>query len=224
MASWRSSVRRWRMRTDAVRACYAALRMQDTVKRYAAEGSRAAGAPVQIRVGLNSGEVVVRSMGSDLRMDYSAIGRTTHLAARLEQLAPPGSILIAPATLSLADRYVSAKPLGARAIKGLETPIEVYELTGASAMRSRLEVSAARGLTKFVGRAAEMERLEQALVGARAGHGQIAAVVGEPGVGKSRLCWELARSQRARGWLVLKTGSVSYGKAEPLSPRHRAAP
>jgi class 3 adenylate cyclase len=115
----------------AVRACYAALRMQEVVEQYADEVWRSQNVRVQIRVGLNSGEVVVRSIGSDLRMDYTAVGQTTHLAARMEQLATPGSILLAPDTLQLAEGYVQVRPLGPVQVKGLGDPVEVYELLGA---------------------------------------------------------------------------------------------
>ncbi len=202
----------------AVRACYAALRMQETVKRYAEEVHRVRGIPLQIRVGLNSGEVVVRSIGSDLHMDYTAVGQTTHLAARMEQMALPGSILIPPETLRLAEGYVAVKPLGPRPVKGLDAPIEVYEVVGAETVRSRLYAAAARGLTRFVGREAELDQLRQALERARAGHGQVVAVVGEPGVGKSRLYWEFTHSHRTEGWLIVESGSVSYGMATAYLP------
>src|SRR3954454_10501527 len=153
----------------AVRACYAALRMQESVKQYAEDVRRAEGLTLAIRVGLNSGEVVVRSIGSDLHMDYTAVGQTTHLAARMEQLALPGSILVAPAVLQLAEGYVQVKTLGPMAVKGLAEPIEVYELVGAGTVRSRLQASAARGLTKFVGRDAESDTLRRTLE--LAGHG-----------------------------------------------------
>jgi class 3 adenylate cyclase/tetratricopeptide (TPR) repeat protein len=202
----------------AVRACYAAIRMQRRVTLYADDIQRAGGTPVQIRVGLNSGAVVVRSIGNDLRMDYTAVGQTTHLAARMEQMAKPGSILITGDTLTLAEGYVQVRPLGAVPVKGLETPTPVYELTGTVAARSRIQASAARGLTRFVGRESELGQLGQALERAAAGHGQAVAVVGEAGVGKSRLAWELTRSHRTHGWLVLECGSVSYGKATPYLP------
>jgi len=202
----------------AVRACYAALRMQETARSYADEVHRREGLPIQIRVGLNSGEVVVRSVGSDLHMDYTAVGQTTHLAARMEQMAVPGSILVSAATLNLVEGYVTVKALGLRSVKGLQEPIGVYELSGAAAARTRLQASAASGLTRFVGRSAEMEQLVQALALAQDGHGQIVAVVGEPGVGKSRLYWELIHSHRTDGWLVLEAASVSYGKATPYFP------
>src|SRR5262249_41178153 len=136
----------------AVRACYASLRMQESVKRYADGVRRTEGIPIQIRVGLNSGEVCVRSFGSDLKMDYSAVGQTTHLAARMEQMATPGSVLITPVTLRLAEGYVQVKSLGPVNIKGLLEPLQVYELTGVGATRSRLQAAAARGFTRFVGR------------------------------------------------------------------------
>ena len=201
----------------AVRACYAALRMQETVGRYADE-LRRQGLDVQIRVGLNSGEVVVRSIGSDLRMDYSAIGQTTHLAARMEQFARPGTTLMTAEVLRLAEGYVAVKPLGPVAVKGLSEAVEVYEVTGAGPAHTRLQALAARQLSRFVGRDAEVEQLRQALDKAGEGHGQVVAVVGEAGVGKSRLFYEFTRSHRARSWLVIEAGSVSYGKATPYLP------
>jgi class 3 adenylate cyclase len=202
----------------AIRACHAALRMQDSVKRYAEVIHRTIGVPIHIRVGLNSGEVVVRSIGSDLRMDYTAVGQTTHLAARMEQMAMPGSILVTPTTLRLAEGYVRAKPLGVLPVKGLAEPVEVHEVTGAAPVRTRLEAAAARGLTRFVGRAAEIAQLRLALEHAREGRGQVAAIVGEPGVGKSRLVWELTRRDPPVGWLVLEAGASSYGKATSYLP------
>jgi class 3 adenylate cyclase/tetratricopeptide (TPR) repeat protein len=202
----------------AVRACYAALRMQESVAQYAEEVFRSHGVPVQIRVGLNSGEVVVRAIGSDLHMDYTAVGQTTHLAARMEQMATPGTILLAPATLQLAEGYVQVAPRGPVAVKGLTEPVEIYALTGASAQRSRLHAAAARGLTRFVGRDAEIEQIRRALALAHDGHGQLVALVGEPGVGKSRLVYEFTHSHRTQDWLILEAGSVSYGKATSYLP------
>ena len=202
----------------AVRACYAALRMQDAVRRYSEELRRAQGVEVQIRVGLNSGDVVVRSIGSDLRMDYTAVGQTTHLAARMEQLAAPGSIRLTAETLQLAEGFVQVTSLGPVPIKGLGEPVEVFELVGAGAARTRLEAAARRGLTRFVGRTAELEQLRDALDRASLGHGQVVAVVGEPGVGKSRLFWELTHSHRVQGWLIVPSASVSYGKATAYLP------
>src|SRR5262245_10275292 len=202
----------------AVRAGYAALRMQESVKKYAAGVQKTEGVPIQIRVGMNSGEVVVRSIGSDLKMDYTAVGQSTHLAARIEQMAMPGSILLTAHTLSLTEGFVQVRSLGPVNVKGLNEPIEAYEVTGAGPVRSRLQAAAARGLTRFVGRTAEFETLCQALEQAGAAHGQVVALVGEPGVGKSRLFWEFTHSRRTVDWLILESGSVSYGKATPYLP------
>ena len=202
----------------AVRACYAALRMQDTVKRHAEEVLSTLGVPVHIRVGLNSGEVVVRSIGNDLHMDYTAVGLTTHLAARMEQMAMPGGILITPETLRLVEGHTLVRALGPLPVKGLDAPLEIHEVTGAGPARSRMHAAVARGLTPFVGRDDEMDRLQQKLARARIGQGQLVAVVGEPGVGKSRLYWEFIHSRHSDGWLVLESFSVSYGKATPYLP------
>ena len=202
----------------AVRACYAALRMQESVNRYADGVRRTEGVPIQIRVGLNSGEVVVGAIGNDLKMDYTAIGQTVHLASRMEQMATPGSVLMTADALRLAEGYVQVKPLGPVSVKGLTEPVEVYEVTGVGAARSRLQAAAARGLTRFVGRDAETEQLRKALEQARADHGQVVGVVGEPGLGKSRLFFEFTHSHRTQGWLILESGSVSYGKATPYLP------
>jgi class 3 adenylate cyclase/tetratricopeptide (TPR) repeat protein len=197
----------------AVRACYAALRMQESVKRYAEGVRRAHAAVVKIRVGLNSGEVVVRAIGSDLHMDYTAVGQTTHLAARMEQIADPGAIVITPETLALAEGYVEVKSLGPVPVKGLADAVEVYELTGVGPARTRLQAASRRGLTRFVGRDAEVEQLRRAQQLAGSGRGQVAAIVGEAGVGKSRLFHEFTHSHRVQDWLILQSGSVSYGKA-----------
>ena len=202
----------------AVRACYAVLHMQEAIGRYAEALRRQQGLDVQIRVGLNSGEVVVRAIGSDLHMDYTAVGQTTHLAARMEQLARPGTALLTAAALRLVEGYVEVTPLGPVPVKGLPEPVEIYELVRAGPVRSRLQAAAARGLTRFVGRDAELEHLRQALARAGAGQGQVVAGVGEAGVGKSRLLYEFTRSHHSHGWLLLASNSVSYGKATAYLP------
>jgi class 3 adenylate cyclase/tetratricopeptide (TPR) repeat protein len=202
----------------ALRACYAALDMQEAIRHHADEVRRTFGVRTEVRIGLNSGEVVVRAIGSDLRMDYTAVGQTTHLAARMEQLASAGTTLLTADTLRLVEGFVAVKPIGPVAVKGLEAPVEVYEMLGAGPLRSRLQAAAARGLTRFVGRETEVEQLRQALGHAVAGHGQLVALVGEPGVGKSRLVWEVRHSHRTHGWLTLQASSVSYGKATPYLP------
>jgi class 3 adenylate cyclase/tetratricopeptide (TPR) repeat protein len=202
----------------AVRACYAALRMQEDIERYGDEVQRTIGVPIQIRVGLNSGEVVVGSIGSDLRMEYSAVGQTTHLAARMEQMAKPASVLLSAETLRLAEGYVQVKTLGPVPVRGLADPVEVFELGGTTTARTRLQVATVRGLTRLVGRQAELGLLRQTLDHARSGRGQIVALVGEAGVGKSRLAWEISRSHRSRDWLVLEGSAASHGKTTTWLP------
>jgi class 3 adenylate cyclase len=133
----------------AVRACYAALRMQETVTRYADDVQRSHAIPVMIRVGLNSGDIVVRAIGNDLHMDYTVIGQTLHLASRMEQMAKPGSVLITANTLQLAEGYVSIRSLGPAPVKGLAVPLQIYEVTGAGHARTRLQAALGRGLTRF---------------------------------------------------------------------------
>jgi class 3 adenylate cyclase/tetratricopeptide (TPR) repeat protein len=202
----------------ALRACYAALAMQAELRRYAEEVRHTQGLEVQLRVGLNSGDVVVRTIGNDLHMDYSAVGPTTHLAARMEQLATPGTIRLPAATLRLVEGLVHVNALGQFPVKGLADPVEVFELVGVSTVRRRLQAIAALGLTRFVGRQTELAVLQQVLERAGTGHGQIVAVVGEAGVGKSRLVYEFLHTHHTQGWLVLESASVSYGKATPYFP------
>jgi class 3 adenylate cyclase/tetratricopeptide (TPR) repeat protein len=199
----------------AVRACYAALRMRDAARAYGAGLETVGGAPVQIRIGLNSGEVVVRSIRSDLHMDYTAVGQTIQLAARMEQLATPGAIFATPRTLRLAEGFVQTSSLGPMQVKGMADAVDVFEIAGATGARSRLEASAARGFSRYVGRDAELEQLRRVMARARAGHGQVVAVVGEPGVGKSRLVWELAHSDAAHGWHVVESDAASHGRTTP---------
>jgi class 3 adenylate cyclase/tetratricopeptide (TPR) repeat protein len=202
----------------AIRACYAALAMQAAIRYYSTEVQQAHGVEVHIRVGLHSGEVVVRAISNDLHMDYSAIGQTTHLAARMEQLATPGTIRLTATTLRLVEGLVQVEALGPFPIKGLPEPVEVFELVGASTIRQRLQATAERGLTRFVGRQYELATLQQALAHAGAGHGQVMALVGEAGVGKSRLVYEFVHAHYLQGWRALESTSVSYGKATPYFP------
>ena len=202
----------------AERACRAAVRMQGAVGSYAEELRRTQGIDVQIRVGLNSGEVVVRAIDSDLHMDYSAIGQTTHLAARMEQLARPGTTLITAETLRLAEGYIEVRPLGPVPVKGLPDPVKIYELIRFGPGRSRLQAAAMRGLTPFVGRETEVDTLRRALERAAMGQGQIVAVAGEAGIGKSRLFWEFTHSYRVQGWLILESTALSHGQAISYLP------
>ena len=181
---------------------------------------RTHGVEVQIRVGLNSGEVVVRAIGSDLHMDYSAIGQTTHLAARMEQLATPGSIRLTAETLRLAEGLVQVTALGPVPVKGLAEPVEVFELVGARAC-ARAPAGGRRAagphaLCRPAARAGAAPR--QALAPARAGHGQVVAAVGEPGVGKSRLVLRVLHSHRTHGWLVLEAPRCRTARPPPTCP------
>jgi tetratricopeptide (TPR) repeat protein len=151
-------------------------------------------------------------------MDYTVVGQTAHLAARMEQMAKPGSVLTTAGTLELAEGYVAVKPLGPVPVKGLAHPVQIYEVTGAGAARTRLEVAAERGLTRFVGREFELQQLRRAQQLAGQGHGQVVAIVGEAGVGKSRLVHEFVHSHHTADWLVLESNSVSYGRATPYLP------
>jgi class 3 adenylate cyclase/tetratricopeptide (TPR) repeat protein len=199
----------------AVRACYAGLRMQEAVRRYGDEAQQSHGVATTIRVGLNSGEIVVCGISNDLHIDYTVVGQTANLAARLEQMAQPGSILTTSDTVHLAEGYVAVKPLGPVSVKGLADPVQIYEITGTGTGRSRLEVAAERGLTPFVGRDVELQQLRRAQQLAGQGRGQVVAIVGEPGVGKSRLVREFVRLRHAADWLILESKSASYSHAAP---------
>jgi class 3 adenylate cyclase len=202
------------------RALYAALRMQEEISRYADTLRSKGYPPLLMRVGVNTGEVVVRSIRKDdLHADYVPVGRSTNLAARMEQLAAPGSVLVTAYTHRLTEGYFAFKDLGKTQIKGVEEPLHVYEVVGAGPLplRTKLQVAVHRGLTRFVGRQSEMEQLQQALAQATAGHGQIVGVMGEPGLGKSRLFYEF-KLTAPNGCLALEAYSVSYGKASPYLP------
>ena len=200
------------------RALYAALRMQEEMRHYAEKLRAEGGAPLQMRVGINTGEVVVRSIRKDdLHTDYVPVGHSTNLAARMEQLANPGSIVVTEHTQKLTDGYFNFQALGKTKVKGAEEPIPIFEVTGAGPLRTRLQVSARRGLTRFVGRHAEMEQIKQALEQAKAGHGQIVGVMGEPGLGKSRLFYEFKLTSQS-GCLVLEAFAFAHGTASPYLP------
>ncbi|TDG03981.1 adenylate/guanylate cyclase domain-containing protein [Paraburkholderia guartelaensis] len=200
------------------RALYAALRMQEAMRRHADRLRLELGVPLQIRVGIHTGEVVVRSIRKDdLRTDYDPVGHTIHIASRMETMAAPSSILVSESTHKLAEGYFEFKALGDTQVKGIPEPLAVYEVLGLGALRTRLQVAAHRGLVRFVGRQAELEVLHRALEEAVAGHGQVVAVVGEAGVGKSRLFLEF-KERSARDCLVLETFSVSHGKSFAYLP------
>jgi class 3 adenylate cyclase/tetratricopeptide (TPR) repeat protein len=195
----------------ALRACAAGLAIQEAV---AAAGADAA----KVRVGLNSGEVLVRSVNNDLSIDYDAVGSTVHLASRMEQLAAPGSVLLTGNTYRLAEGFIEVQPLGPSSIKGMKEPAETYELTGTIKAKTRWDARVARGLTRFVGRDAELDLLSEVLGRAKAGQGQVVALHGGPGVGKSRLVHELLHSELSSDWAVFDTAAMSGGRNPAYLP------
>lgn len=202
----------------ALRACYAALAMHAELRCHRERLGQSQAESIQIGIGLNTGQVVVRSIDNDLNLDYSALGHTTHLAARMQELAGGGTTLMTATTLREVEGFVQVKPLGAVQVKGVSRPVDVFELGAATSARTRVQAAVARGLTPFVGRKAELELFEKLVQQTLAGRGQILAMVGEPGMGKSRLVYEFTRSHLPSGWLVAEAASVSYGKATPNFP------
>ena len=200
------------------RALYAGLRIQDELKRYSARLREAGNLPIEARVGVNTGEVVVRSISTGGgHTEYTPIGHTTNLASRMQALAPTGSIAISEQTRKLCEGYFALKPLGPTRVKGVSEPVNVYEVTGFGPLRTRLQRSAGRGLTKFVGREREMDAMRNASQLTRVGRGQIVAAMAEAGTGKSRLFFEF-KAKHQSGWMVLETFSVSHGKASAYLP------
>ena len=202
----------------AQRACYAALHLVDALRDYARELRRESGLDFSTRMGINSGEVVVGKIGDDLRMDYTAQGQTVGLAARMENLAEPGKVYLTGNTAERVKGYFAFDDLGPFKVKGVSEPVPVFELTGVGALRTRFDVSRARGLTRFVGRDSDMHTLEAALESAKRGKGRAIGIVANAGVGKSRLCFEFAERCRADGVLVLQASGVPHGKNIPLLP------
>jgi class 3 adenylate cyclase/tetratricopeptide (TPR) repeat protein len=200
------------------RAVYAALRMQDELRGYGNKLQEQGRAPLEIRVGVNSGEVVVRSIRTgQAHTEYTPIGHTANLASRLQAIARTGSIVISDKTRSLVEGYFQLRALGATQLRGIGEPVKLYEVNGVGPLRTRFQRAAGRGLTKFVGRRRELDAIRQALQLAKAGHGQLVAAIGEPGVGKSRLFFEFKAIVQSECSL-LEAYSVSYGKASAYLP------
>jgi class 3 adenylate cyclase/uncharacterized protein YcbX len=200
------------------RALYAALRMQEELKRYSEQVVADGGIPIEARVGVNTGEVVVRSLTTGQgQTEYTPIGHTTNLASRMQAVAPTGSIAVSEQTRRLVEGYFALKARGPTRVKGISEPVNVYEVTGLGPLRTRLQRSAGRGLTKFVGREREMEAMRNAAELARGGRGQIVAAMAEAGTGKSRLFFEF-KAKNQSGWMVLEAFSVSHGKASAYLP------
>jgi class 3 adenylate cyclase/tetratricopeptide (TPR) repeat protein len=202
----------------AVRGAQAALAIHETLTGYGEQVKREHGFDIRLRIGLNTGLVVVGKIGDDLRMDYTAIGDTTHLASRMQMLAEPGTILVTQATRDLIDGYIRNESLGLIPVKGRSEPVHVYRLIGRRRALTRLAVSAERGLTELVGRHTELRLLQDCLARVKTGHGQVVGVVGEPGAGKSRLLYEFRRSLANDRVTWLEGQCMSYGHATPFLP------
>jgi len=202
----------------AQRACFAALHLKERLAASATDLRGTKSLDFAVRMGLNSGEVVVGRIGDDLRMDYTAQGHTVGLASRMESLAEPGKIYLTRSTAALVSGFVRLKDLGKFSVKGEPRSLRVYELEGVGSARTRFDQSAARGLSPFVGREAEMARLEASLAAALSGSGHAVGVVSEAGFGKSRLFWEFAAQCHSRGIVVLQARGVPRGHATSLLP------
>src|SRR5258705_4507569 len=202
----------------AFRGVQAALAIQETLSGYSEQLNQDRGVELQLRLGLNTGLVVVGRIGDDLRMDYTAVGDTTHLASRIQTLAEPGTILISDATHRLVEGYVRSEGLGPVAVKGRREPVQVYRVIGRRRGRSRLDVSVERGLTQLVGRERELGVLHECLARAKAGRGELVGVVGESGVGKSRLLYEFRKSLEGERVTWLEGHCVAYGQTTPYLP------
>ena len=198
----------------ARRAVLAALDIQRGMREFAASS----GTTLAVRMGINTGLVVVGAIGDHLRMDYTAVGDTTNVAGRLEQLADPGSILVGETTARLAQGYVRLEPVGPLPVRGRAEPVTAYRVLGLGTRRARLDPSAGPALTALVGREGELKHLEELLARAEAGRGQVVGVVGEPGVGKSRLLREFRRRLGGRGVTWLEGDCAPYGEAIKPSP------
>ena len=202
----------------AQRACYAALHLTGTLREYAQTLRRERGLQFSVRMGLNSGEVVVGAIGDDLRMDYTAQGHTVGLAARMEQLCEPGRVYLTEHTARLVAGYFELEDLGLFTIKGVRDPLRAHALLAAGPLRTRLEVSRSHGLSRFIGRGDELALLDAAFAEAAGGRAALVTVVAEAGVGKSRLCVELGERCRARGAAVVATQAAAHGAALPYLP------
>jgi class 3 adenylate cyclase/tetratricopeptide (TPR) repeat protein len=195
----------------AQRACYAALSIQRAMGTYGEKIQNDCGVDFKMRMGLNSGPVIVGSIGDDLRMDYTAMGDTTNLAARMESLAKPGTILISANTYKLSRDFFEFTALGDLKVKGKEEAQGAYELIRATEVETRIEAAAAKGLTTFIGRSRELQAIKEAYDKVRSGSGQVVGIVGEAGVGKSRLLLELRKELPTGAYTYLEGRCLHYG-------------
>jgi class 3 adenylate cyclase len=200
------------------RALYSALAMQDSIKAYAARLRAEGRVPIELRVGAHTGEVVMRAVKTDEnRTEYTAVGHAANLAARMQPLAPVGSIAVTEHLRRLCEGYFQFRSMGEAHVKGVTDTVNVYEVSGLGPLRRRLQIAAERGLTKFAGRQAEIEQMRHALDLAKSGRGQILAAIGEPGIGKSRLFLEF-KAIAPKDAMVLEAFSLSHGKASAYLP------
>jgi class 3 adenylate cyclase/tetratricopeptide (TPR) repeat protein len=199
------------------RALHAALEMQRQLRQHAEELTRQGRPAVQVRIGVNTGEVVVRTIQSGGHTEYTPVGHATNLAARLQTIAPPGSVVISDDTRRQVEDYFELHSLGPAVVKGISTPINVYEVLSAGPLHGHFEAAARRGLTRFVGRERELSELERMLELATSGHGQVAAIVADAGTGKSRLLFEF-KARLPAGSKLLEAHSASHGKSSAYLP------
>ena len=202
----------------ALRACYAALYLRRMLRNHADQLRVKRGLNFGVRMGLNSGEVVVGRIGDDLRMDYTAQGQTVGLAARMEQLAESGCVYVTENTHALVEGFFKLRDLGLSSIKGVTRPVRIYELEEIREHRTRLDISQERGFSRFIGRSNETSVLQSAYRRALNGNGNVVGIVGEPGVGKSRLCYEFLELNRQTDVTICEASCASHIKSVPLLP------
>lgn len=202
----------------ALRACYAALAIQKDLTEYSEKVKKDYGKEIKIRLGLNSGPVIVGFIGNDLHMVYTSIGDTISLASLMEGLATPGSALVSINTQRLVKDYFDLKPVGPLKVKDNQESQEAFELLKAREVKTRIEAAIASGLTKFMGRKKDMEALEGILEKARSGFGQVVGIVGEAGVGKSRLILEMRKMLPEEEYLYLEGRCLHYGNYSAFLP------
>ncbi|MBC2717040.1 MAG: AAA family ATPase [Desulfobacteraceae bacterium] len=201
----------------AQNACQAALSIQSAIKKYSQELKSKSGIVFKMRIGLNSGPVIVGSIGDDLRMDYTAIGDTTNLAARMESMAEPGTVLVSPITYKRVSQQFDFKPLGEAKVKGKEKPLDVYELIKAKVDRPRLGLER-QIFSEMIGRDDDLNKLELQVTKAASGEGSIVNVIGEAGIGKSRLIAELRNSSVMKRVTLLEGRAISIGRNLSFHP------
>jgi len=202
----------------ALRACFAALYLRGELRRHADQLRVRRGLNFGVRLGINSGEVVVGKIGDDLRMDYTAQGQTVGLAARMEQLAESGCVYLTEHTHRLIEGFFKVRDLGRSAVKGVSQPLRIYALEGAHEYQTRFDISRERGFSRFIGRRDELDILQSELQRTLSGQGNVVGVVGEPGVGKSRLCYEFLELNRASGFTICRANCASHIQTVPLLP------